>query len=88
MGMAKVKRRRRGDERHRHSAGLQNSGGRKSLSLPYDLLMLLDSLYLVRIYWLSAEKSCRGSAAEDCQHPRMWRGVGVDDEAISCRDND
>ena len=41
-GAAKLKRRRRGDKRHRHNAGLQESGGSKSPLLPYDLWRLWD----------------------------------------------
>ena len=37
--MAEAKWRRRGDSRHRHNGGLQKSGGRKSMSLPYDLML-------------------------------------------------
>ena len=37
VAAAKVKRRRRGDKRYNHNTGLQNSGRRKNLPLPYDL---------------------------------------------------
>ena len=41
-GVAKVKRRRRGDKRHHHTMlCLLKCGGRKNLSLPYDLLEVM-----------------------------------------------
>ena len=43
---AKVKRRRRGDKRHRYNAGLHKSGWRKTLPLSYDVWRLWDYLYL------------------------------------------
>ena len=53
----KVKRRRRGDKRHRHIMPcLLNCGGRKSLPLPYDFLEVYDTFALVLVCY----KICPG----------------------------
>ena len=49
LGAARVKRRRRGDKRHRHAMPCllkMKSGGHKNLPLPYDLWRLWDYIYL------------------------------------------
>ena len=50
LGSAKVKRRWKGDKRHRDNAGLQKSGGRKTQPLPYDLRRSWDYIYFSLLY--------------------------------------
>ena len=66
LGTAKVKRRQRGDKRHRQNDRLQKIGGHKKLPLPYDLWMLWDYLTGVSHYWdrLGSVRSARNQLLE------------------------
>ena len=53
LGAAKVERRWRGDKRHRHTMPcLLKSGGRKNLTLPYDLLEVMGLSFMIESWFL------------------------------------